>query len=403
MEMTDLEAWMEKVSSKGWYWYVKRLSGNDTLLNNTHQAGPYIPKDVTRILVPQVMQSTGTNPRKDLYLNIASHSVTQVVTAIWYNNKLIGGTRNECRITNWGGSNSPILDPDATGSILILAFHSAENQDADKLEAWLCRTVTEEYTVEDRIGRSIEPGMTIFQTFTHDEIPRVLQEQLPTIASCQLKPEEMPPSWLEAFPPAIDITRKAVSLRPATGTSADERLILRRDCEFTIFRAVEEIHVLSQIQAGFTNVDEFLEFSKTVDNRRKSRSGRSFELQTKMIFDEESIAYSHGEFSESNKRPDFLFPSAEAYQRGTIPEDRLRMLALKTTCKDRWRQILNEADKIRNKHLLTLQQGVSENQFNEMLAANVILVVPESLHSFYSEKVKSQLLSLEDFLREVRG
>ncbi len=401
MELSDLEIWMDKVSSKDWYWYAKRLSGNDTLSNGTHQAGPYIPKEVIGDIVPSVMQSTELNPRKDLYLNIASHSVTQVVTAIWYNNKFFGGTRNECRITNWGGASSPILDPNATGSILILAFHAAENQDADKLEAWLCRNIVEEGIVESRLG-PIEPGGRIFQKFRRDEIPEVLLEETPIIASCQLKPEEMPPEWLETFPSAIDIAMKAVSLRPTAGISADERLIQRRNCEFTIFRAIEEIHVLPLIQAGFTNVDDFLEFSKSVDNRRKSRSGRSFELQTKTIFNEERIAYSHGEFSESNKRPDFLFPSAEAYQRGTVPEDRLRMLALKTTCKDRWRQILNEADKIRNKHLLTLQQGVSENQFNEMRAANVILVVPESLHHFYSERVKSQLLSLEDFLREVR-
>lgn len=402
MELSDLEIWMDRVSKKNWYWYVKRLAGNDTLLNGSHQAGPYISKNAMRVLAPQVLLSTEQNPRKDLYLKIASHSITQVVRAIWYNNKLFGGTRNECRITNLGGASSPILDPESTGSILILAFQAAENQEVNELEAWLCRNVEEEELVEGRIG-SIEPKGNFFQKFINDEIPRVIQEQLPLIASCQLKPEEMPAHWLEVFPPAIDIAMKAVSLRPDTRISVDKRLMQRRDCEFTIFRAVEEIHVLSLIQAGFTNVDEFLEFSKTVDNRRKSRSGRSFELQTKTIFDEERIAYSHGEFSESNKRPDFLFPSAEAYQKGTVPEDHLRMLALKTTCKDRWRQILNEADKIRNKHLLTLQQGVSENQFNEMRAANVILVVPEGLHHFYSKEVKPQLLSLEDFLREVRS
>ena len=32
------------------------------------------------------------------------------------------------------------------------------------------------------------------------------------------------------------------------------------------------------------------------------------------------------------------------------------MLAVKTTCKDRWRQILNEADKIHQVHLFTLRE-----------------------------------------------
>lgn len=42
------------------------------------------------------------------------------------------------------------------------------------------------------------------------------------------------------------------------------------------------------------------------------------------------------------------------------------MLAVKTTCKDRWRQILNEADKIHQVHLFTLQEGVSLAQYREM-------------------------------------
>jgi hypothetical protein len=396
MELSDLELWMDRLSMKDWYWYVKRLAGNDTLLNGSHQAGPYIPKNVMRVLAPRVMQSTTPNPEEFLTISIDSHSITKDVRAIWYNSK----SRNECRITRFGGASSPILDPESTGSILIIAFHARDNQSADEVRAWLSHNVDEENVIEDRIG-PIEPYGK-FLIFQRNEIPEVLEEA-PKIPSCQLTPEEMPEGWLEVFPSPIAIAMKAVSLRPDTGISVDERLMKRRDCEFTIFRAVEEVHILPVIKNGFITIEGFLDFSKSVDNRRKSRAGRSLELQTKAIFDEEHIAYSHGGFSEPNKRPDFLFPSAEAYQRGTVPEDRLRMLALKTTCKDRWRQILNEADKIKSKHLLTLQEGVSENQFDEMRAANVILVVPEGLHRFYSKKVKPQLLSLEDFLREVRS
>lgn len=60
--------------------------------------------------------------------------------------------------------------------------------------------------------------------------------------------------------------------------------------------------------------------------------------------------------TEGNKKPDFLFPSAGAYHDTEFPVENLRMLAVKTTCKDRWRQILNEADKIHQVHLFTLQR-----------------------------------------------
>ena len=35
---------------------------------------------------------------------------------------------------------------------------------------------------------------------------------------------------------------------------------------------------------------------------------------------------------------------------------------VKSTCKDRWRQVLSEADRIPNKHLFTLEAAISENQ-----------------------------------------
>ena len=86
--------------------------------------------------------------------------------------------------------------------------------------------------------------------------------------------------------------------------------------------------------------------------------------------------FAYSQWSEGKKRPDFLFPSAEAYRRPDFPAGRPRMLAVKTPRKDRWRQILNEADRIDRMHLLTLQEGDSQTQFREMNEANVQLVIP---------------------------
>ena len=59
--------------------------------------------------------------------------------------------------------------------------------------------------------------------------------------------------------------------------------------------------------------------------------------------------------------------------------DKLCTLAVKTTCKDCWRQILNEADRLRdvNKYLCTLQQGICSAQMDEMQEEKVVLVVPK--------------------------
>lgn len=78
------------------------------------------------------------------------------------------------------------------------------------------------------------------------------------------------------------------------------------------------------------------------------------------------------------------------------------MLAAKTTARDRWRQVLNEADRIPAKHLLTLQEGVSENQFAEMQAARLQLVVPTDLVSAYPKAIRPHLMTLERFICDVR-
>lgn len=76
-------------------------------------------------------------------------------------------------------------------------------------------------------------------------------------------------------------------------------------------------------------------------------------------------------------------------------------LASKTTCKDRWRQILNEADRIKTKHLFTLQQGISKNQLEEMYNYNVCLVVPKPYIPTYPNEFKNKILSLDTFIKQV--
>jgi len=78
------------------------------------------------------------------------------------------------------------------------------------------------------------------------------------------------------------------------------------------------------------------------------------------IFREHDIIYTRGGITEGRLKPDFIFPGITHYHDMAFPENVLTMLAAKTTCKDRWRQIRNEAKRIPVKHLLTLEPGISE-------------------------------------------
>lgn len=151
---------------------------------------------------------------------------------------------------------------------------------------------------------------------------------------------------------------------------------------------------------------DFIARAQSILQRRKSRAGRSLELNVKELFLEENLREGH-DFqyqpeTELRKRPDFVFPNEESYKSNLFPKERLRLLAVKTTARDRWRQVINEADRIERKHLLTVQEGVSENQFKEMRQAGIQLVVPQPLISKYPNSVQPHLQTLESFIGDIR-
>jgi hypothetical protein len=395
----EVHQWISEVSGPQWYWFAKVLSGNDTLLTGSHQAGPYIPKPVIFTLFPSVASSRELNPRRSFDVLIDSHGVSSTCTAIWYNNRVVSaGTRNEARVTGWGGVGSPILDPESTGSLCILAFLRIGEGDATNCRVWLAQSPEQEEALAARVG-GVEPGIGVFVDPREADV--TFFSQVPDWP-CRLSVENMPSDWMERFPTPIEIHEQSVrNLPSARHRPPDDRLLLRRACEFELYRALEENLVLPRIVRGFQSVDLFIDFANAVTNRRKARSGASLELHVKAILAEEHVPFSHGEISEHGKRPDFLFPSADAYWDTNTPVERLRMLGVKTTVKDRWRQVIDEAERIPIKHLLTLQEGVSATQFNQMTRAGIRLVVPRRLHSSYPEAVRTQLLAVSDFIDEV--
>lgn len=178
----------------------------------------------------------------------------------------------------------------------------------------------------------------------------------------------------------------------------DSVLLRCIDREEELFRALEEYIVSRKLEEGFADVDEFISFSLSVQNRRKSRMGYALENHLRAILDRHCISYSYNPVTENQSRPDFLFPGIAEYRTDGFPDDDLYMLAAKSTCKDRWRQILSEADRIQEKHLCTLEPGISENQTDEMQSSKVRLIVPAPIHDSYTSRQQSSLMSLSAFL-----
>jgi hypothetical protein len=407
MAIADLSDWMDEFGRPGYIWYAKRLSGNDTLANKAHQAGPYMPKELLFEIAPQTKRREVLNPDVWFELFVDSNPEVRLIRGVWYNGKYHGKTRDEARLTNFGGQQSILLDPDSTGALAVFVFSLATETQPLTCHAWLCGGEgTEADLVEERLG-PVEPKLPVIWRPGVDEPQAELFSTVPAgRRSCWMEPKDIPPEWLTAFPTGRQIIERTIAMRPPSVLNADVRLLRRRKCEFEIFRSIEEASWMPKITDGFSSIDGFLGLANTILQSRKSRSGKSLEYHTIAILEEEGFApgtsFEHNPTIERGKRPDFLFPNMRAYEDPEYPGGRLRMLAAKTTCKDRWRQILNEADRIPVKHLLTLQEGVSEGQFNEMTEAGVRLVVPLGLHKAYPETVRPHLITLESFIGDLR-
>lgn len=372
--------------------YCKFLAGNDTGLTGAHQAGIYISKPSIPILFDEPGEK-GHN--KEKWVRIRWQDNLETDTRFIYYGQ---GTRNEYRITNFGRG-FPFLRPDYTGALFVLVKDSPEDYQGFVLNT------------EDEIDQFLDAfGIGPTETNCLIDIERVLPETQELLAI-----QEFIDSLSVDFPASEEMSAAARSIQNRVydhleyiRTNPDRKIIEWTNMEFTLFRAIEHARYGQTIARGFASVDEFITMANMVLNRRKSRAGKSLEHHLSAIFDGNQLTYKAQAVTEGNKKPDFLFPSQEAYHDMAFPTERLISLAAKTTCKDRWRQVINEADRLRDrpKYLCTLQQGISPAQMDEMQAENVVLVVPRPYIATYPRDRQDRIWTLArfvDYVREVEG
>ena len=179
--------------------------------------------------------------------------------------------------------------------------------------------------------------------------------------------------------------------------------------EEILFRTLERYLIADRLSKGFSgevstgvDVDGFLSFSLSVQNRRKSRVGLALENHLELLFIENGLRYARTAVTENKAKPDFLFPGVAEYHNPAYDTLKLTMLGVKSTCKDRWRQVLAEADRIGDKHLLTLEAAISTHQTDEMAAKHLQLVLPRSLHPTYTPAQQAWLIDIQSFTDLVR-
>lgn len=365
---------------------LKFISPNDVGLTGGHQCGFYLPKSVWQMYSPHPPER-GENKKSWPKVLWQDGRVTDSCVT-WYGS----GTRSEYRLTRFG-RDFPYLNPDSVGDLLVLipkshdefiAYVLDTEDDIEEVQAALGIEVAATWGVYDAAAAPVE---------TEDEC---IDRQFREFAS-----------RLDAFPPTHEFStaaRRALDecIRAFREKNPDDRLLAWIDAEYRLFRLVERRLCAPEIQRLFRSVDDFLQTASRIMNRRKSRAGWSLEHHFEHLLTEAAIPFA-ARSSEIEGEPDIVIPSVEAYNDPAFPEDRLCVLGVKTTCKDRWRQVLNEARRVRRKHILTLQPGISANQLRAMQEAGVQLVVPENLQHHYPPNSGVELLSVERFLGWARG
>ncbi len=373
---------------KGKLAFCKFLSGNDTGKTGAHQAGIYIPKPA----VPIIFDVPGTKGEQlERYVTISWHGWGDTESRfIYYGQK----TRNEYRVTRFGRG-FPFLKEEQTGALFVFVKMQEDEYSAFVLNA------------EEEIDEFLD-----FFGISPTETNALLSLDL-----CQ--PEEREriefQKFIEGltvdFPSSLDISKAAQHIQGVVYdhdeyiiSKPDDKLLDWTSVEYRLFKVIEQTRYGNLVSKGFPSMDLFIDTANQVLNRRKSRAGKSLEHHLAALFDGNSLQFGQQVVTEQNKRPDFIFPSYEAYHNKDFPAEKLVMLAAKTTCKDRWRQVINEADRLkgREKFLCTLQQGISSAQLDEMRSEKVTLVVPQPYIKLYPEEKRDSIWPLSRFIAHVK-
>lgn len=367
--------------------FCKFLSANDSGETGGHQSGILISKTAKSMLFTDEDINDNHILKKNAHVKWQGDFFTESCFT-WYESK------NELRITRFGRG-FPLLRSEYTGALFILAKFT----DSD-YEGYILNT-------EDEINQYLDTfGMTPAETNRPIELNRInpeFREQQAMETFINGLKEDFPSS--ERMSSAARMIQYETYVnRNLVLTNPDKILLDWTEQEYRLFRALEQSRYGETVAKGFKSVDDFVIMANKVLNRRKSRAGKSLEHHLSAIFDGNGIRYTPQGVTEGKKRPDFIFPSIEDYRNEQFSVGKLCTLAAKTTCKDRWRQVLNEANRLRdrNKYICTMQQGISSAQMDEMQDEKVILVVPKPYISSYPKDKQNRIWTLAKFVQYVK-
>lgn len=366
--------------------FCRFLSANDTHATGAHQYGFLLPIAAYPIIFNQD-KVKGEN--KDKTVKIRWQNDIETDSRLTY----YGKAKNELRITRFG-NDFPFFAEEHVGDLLIIA-----KQTDDDYEGYVLSTEDDIDTFMSHFNLSADRPNQIIDVANKQHESNTLQ----TAIDEAIKDIMDFPQTAEMGKMAQELFNKLHKINDEKVCESPDKILLNwYDTELSMFRSLEEKVYNPIYTKPFPDCQSLIEFSNKILNRRKSRAGKSLEHHLSAIFTAEKLIFEEQVVTENNKKPDFLFPNGICYHNFEFPAEDLTILGAKTTCKDRWRQVINEADRVDERFLFTLQQGISKNQLKEMADENVKLVVPESHVESYPEEYRESLNTLNGFIEIVK-
>jgi hypothetical protein len=367
---------------------MKPIVPNETPgMTGSHQHGYYLPKGAWR-LYTEHPPNKGENKETLVSVLWQNGQITKS-RVVWYG----VGTRSEYRLTRFA-KGFPYLTRDNVGDLLVLIPISYT-----EFLGYVLEYDEEIEQIQNALGVELIGRWAVYE--------KGREVTLETPQECVERLSRKFTEAVDMFPATKTFaaeTRRIINecIKDLRTRPVDKQLVEWIDTEYRLFKMVERKLCQNEVVRHFKDIDEFLATAQSILQRRKSRAGASLEHHAEYILGSAGVPFTR-QPQKVDGKPDIIIPSAEAYLDPSFPVAKLCMLGVKTTCKDRWRQVTREAQRVPQKHILTLQKGISENQLDEMEKQNVTLVVPTPLRASYPPTYREKLLSVEDFIHQMKS
>jgi len=364
---------------------LKVISPNDVGATGGHQRGYYLPKEVWHLFTIQE-PIKGMNHHHSVQVTWQDGKVTDS-NVIWY-----GKAKSEYRLTKFG-RDFLYLDDDNVGNLLVLIPKTLTD-----FYAYILDNDDDIEEIQSALGVELIKNWVAYQE-------GVAIEETEDVCLNRKFREFV--AGIQVLPPGIvfsSTTKEALMdcVNGFLGFSLDDQLIYLIDQEYTLFKMAERKVFQSEVTRVFRDIDDFIETAMSILQSRRARAGRSLENHVEFLLRQAGIPYEMRRYVDKTE-PDIIIPDKLSYDDPYFPENKLFMVAVKMTCKDRWRQVTREAPRIKHKHIITMQKGISGRQLDEMARLDVSLIVPEKLHKEYPREGRDALLTVGTFVKSLKN